>query len=254
MNASINCVITLSIVLGLAACSQDPKVITEKENDANVRNSGIFTGDSMTAKHTHNSQPIGENIHTVVALESLPAARYVYVRVREGSEEFWIATNRQEIKPGGTYFYRDGLLKTNFESKEHNKTFDTLYFVSKMVTADHGQALRQDSNHTASAVTGQPVNRAGTLKISDLVANPKKYAGKTVQVGGTCVKLNADIMGRNWIHLDDGSTRNFDLVVTSATPVPVGQSVVMTGTVVLNKDFGSGYRYDILIEDGIIIQ
>jgi hypothetical protein len=57
-------------------------------------------------------------------------------------------------------------------------------------------------------------------------------------------------MGRNWIHVKDKSKGDPEVVITTDAPVAEGQQVTLIGTVVLNKDFGSGYKYDILIEGG----
>ena len=61
-------------------------------------------------------------------------------------------------------------------------------------------------------------------------------------------------MGRNWIHLNDGSSKKYDLVITSANAVEIGENFTMTGTVVLEKDFGAGYKYDILLENGLLVR
>jgi hypothetical protein len=60
-------------------------------------------------------------------------------------------------------------------------------------------------------------------------------------------------MGKNWLHLKDGSQDDYDLVVTSDMMVPEGHVVTVSGVVALDKDFGAGYRYDIIVEDGKII-
>ena len=82
----------------------------------------------------------------------------------------------------------------------------------------------------------------------------KNMMGKTIQISGQCVKLNPNIMGRNWVHLQDGSKDDYDLVITCDVQIPVGHTVTLTGKVVLNKDFGSGYKYDILLEEGQLVQ
>ena len=71
-----------------------------------------------------------------------------------------------------------------------------------------------------------------------MVKDPKKYEGKTVQISGKCVKVNPNIMNRNWLHIKDGTKDDFDLVITSDTFFPEGSEVTMKATVVLNKDFG----------------
>ncbi len=146
-----------------------------------------------------------KDLHTVIVLEALPTSKYVYVRVKEGEEEFWIATTLQEITIGRSYFYRGGLLKTNFESKEYKRTFDRLYLISQLIPSDHGSTM----DGTGAPVVAVPSNAnplpaldvPGMTKIADLIANPKKFDGKTIQVSGKCTKVNPNIMGRNWIHL-----------------------------------------------------
>jgi hypothetical protein len=98
------------------------------------------------------------------------------------------------------------------------------------------------------------VKKKGDVNIADIVANPTKYAGQTIQISGECTKGNPNIMGRHWIHLKDGSLDDYDLVITSDIIVPEGHTVTMTGIVALNKDFGAGYRYDIILEGAKIVQ
>jgi hypothetical protein len=69
---------------------------------------------------------------------------------------------------------------------------------------------------------------------------------------GKVVKTNPNIMGKNWLHVRDGSGAEGtnDLTVTTAGTAPnVGDTVVVKGTVALEKDFGMGYQYDIIVED-----
>jgi hypothetical protein len=79
-------------------------------------------------------------------------------------------------------------------------------------------------------------------------------AGKDVSVTGRVVKVNNGIMGRNFVHVQDGTgdqaTNN--LIFTSKQTANVGQQVVAKGKVVLNRDFGMGYSYPLLIEDSSI--
>ena len=129
-----------SFIIILTSCNKDPKVITASSDNAS-EGTGILSEENPFPVLTDLPKPAsanGEDVHTVTILESLPTTRYVYLRVKEGQEEFWIATSKMEVTIGGTYFYRDGLLKTNFESKEHNRVFEKMYLVSTLVEADHG--------------------------------------------------------------------------------------------------------------------
>ncbi len=269
MNISINKILVAIIILFISSCDSGPKVISEeKEKNSSPKSTGIFSGNAPASENMQNSASITEDMHTVIAKKVMQSTKYVYVYVQEGEEEFWIATTKQEIKVGSSYFYRGGFLKTNFESKEHNKVFDKIYLVTKLVSSDHGASgtaavddmgsMNTNGSEVATMSTGsgpaKKIEVKGSITIAELFANPKKYSGKNIQVSGECVKLNSNIMGRNWIHLNDGSTKKHDVVITSDTPVPIGKTVTMVGMVVLDKDFGSGYRYDILLENGAVVQ
>ncbi|MFH4965109.1 GW dipeptide domain-containing protein [Gaetbulibacter sp. M235] len=210
------------------------------------------------------SNPEAEKLHTVVVKEVIQTPTYTYLNVNEGDKNFWIAVNSGEAKVGETYFYVGGLLKENFESKELNKTFDELYLIGNLVSANHGnQMSSNDSKNEDLGAVKEPVTnsvktniirQSGSVKISEIVNNPKKYEGQTVQIDGECTKINNGIMGKNWIHLKDGSKDDFDLVITSNDEVTVGSVVTIKGDVILNKDFGAGYKYDLILENGVIVK
>ena len=86
---------------------------------------------------------------------------------------------------------------------------------------------------------------------------PKKSSleFKTVKVRGKVVKVNENIMGTNWIHIQDGTGKDgtHDLLVTSSESVKVGTTIVAEGKVVKDKDFGSGYFYNVLLENSKIL-
>lgn len=249
--------IGLSIVLVtvMIACTKKPRVVTASTDQQNAEGStGIFSEAPINLIPEERQGAIAEDIHTVTIVEVLPTVKYVYLKVKEGNEVFWIATNKMPVTIGGTYFYRGGLLKTYFESKEHNRVFDTMYLVSSLVESDHSNQTNTDISKTSPPVSSKEVEVKGSIKIADLVANPKQYAGKTIQVSGRCVKVNPNIMGRNWIHLQDGSKDDYDLVITCDVQIPVGHTITMTGKVVLDKDFGAGYQYAILLEEGELVQ
>jgi len=249
----------------LLACNNGPKVIKSSQEQEGTQKSGIFTPDPSTQVVTSTDETFSNDLHTVSVNEVLPAAKYVYLNVSEGAAKFWIATRKQEVKKGETYFYRGGLLKTNFESKEYNKVFDTIYLISNLVSKDHSQhtdKLNTSVQKSKPIVqkedipthTDKIVEHKGSLKIAELIKDPKKYEGHTIQLSGTCVKVNPGIMDRNWIHLQDGSKDDYDLVITSNTFVPEGSNITIRATVVLNKDFGAGYTYDLILENGTLVK
>jgi len=258
-------IIVTTIVLSVIfSCNNGPKVISSDSNKKSEEDSGVFNDKPYSEIKSIPNQSMSNEIHKIVVLEILPTTKYVYLKVKENEESFWIATIKQNVEIGGAYYYKGGLLKTNFESKEHNKTFEKIYLVTSLVQSNHGndknsESLNkkekgQDKSNTPNISAVKNVSNSGSIKISELVNNIKKHEGKTVQLTGKCVKINPNIMGRNWIHLKDGSNDDYDLVITSDTFVKEGTMVTIKATVSLNKDFGAGYKYDIILENGIVIQ
>jgi len=243
------------------ACNNGPKTIPEASGEGPESNrTGVFSGGGASTSSNAVDPAAEKDLHSVVALETLPTSKYVYVRVKEGDKEYWIATLLQEVTIGKSYFYRGGLLKTNFESKEYARTFDELFLISQLVPSDHGASMSttpssEGATTLPSATTTPPkVDVPGSTRISEILADPKKFSGKTIQVSGTCTKVNPNIMGRNWLHVKDKSKGDQELVITTDAPVREGQAVTIIGTVVLNKDFGSGYKYDVLMEEGRLVE
>ncbi|MFT5433403.1 MAG: hypothetical protein ACI9OJ_004109, partial [Myxococcota bacterium] len=103
---------------------------------------------------------------------------------------------------------------------------------------------------TVEAVTKAAGENART--VAELFAQRDELKGKTVTVRGKVTKFNSSIMDRNWVHIQDGSgsaeSKDNDLTVTTDGSAIVGKIVVVTGTLVTDQDFGSGYTYPLLVE------
>ena len=245
----------------LTSCKKGPTVIStsvEESPNSNSSSTGIFSNDGELNNLTSSSPPVTGDVHVVKVKEVLPTDKYVYLKVIEDDEEFWIATGKREVQKGETYFFKNGILKTNFESKEYDRIFEKVYLVSNLVAANHGGSSNSlpsavDVKNEPSKPKSERIDVEGSIRIDQIVKNPEKYKGQTVQISGTCVKLNPNIMGRNWIHLQDGSQDDYDFVLTSDVAIPEGHMVTMKGVVVLGKDFGAGYKYDLIIENAEIV-
>lgn len=197
------------------------------------------------------------NSHKVVIQEVVQATAYTYLRVKEDSQEYWMAITKREIENGATVYYKNGLKMENFESRDLNKTFDQIYFVEeisdKPMDSAHGMGGDMPAMQKP-VVDKQDVKvekASGGITIGELFSNKKDYAGKSVKIKGKVTKFNAEIMGKNWVHLQDGTNSNgdFDLTLTTQEKVKVGDVVTFEGVVVLDKDFGAGYAYAVLLED-----
>jgi hypothetical protein len=259
----------VAISTSILACKNEPKVV-QSSNETN-KASGIFSGEESSKSKVDFNAPMTSNeFHSIIVKEVLPTSKYVYLNVTENDETYWIATRSMEVKVGEAYYYKGGLLKTNFESKEYNRVFDKVILVSSLVAAaNHGKESEKTANTNTVDFSKKPenatkqdiemhtekvVHRQGSIKIAELVNNPKKYEGQTIQLDGVCTKVNAGIMDRNWIHIKDGSKDSFDLVITSDAYVPEGANFTIKALVVLNKDFGAGYKYDLILEQGVLVK
>lgn len=196
-----------------------------------------------------------------VALEKINTTKYTYIKLNENGVENWIACPQTNIKVGETYYYANEMLMTNFESKELKRTFEKVYFVPGVTTekAMNASNTSMPANAPHKGTAANTPEKIDTkiapakngLTIADLFAKKESLAGKKVLVKGKVVKFSADIMGRNWIHIQDGTSYkgSYDLTVTSLQTVKIGDVVTLEGIVSLNKDFGSGYKYDVLVEN-----
>jgi hypothetical protein len=112
--------------------------------------------------------------------------------------------------------------------------------------------------HPTPSAPSDTVDLSGIAKadggktIAEVFAEREQLAGETIVFRGKIVKTNAGIMGRNWLHIRDGSgvEGTNDVTVTTTEVLPnVGDTVLVSGVLQLNKDFGMGYQYDLIIED-----
>ena len=97
---------------------------------------------------------------------------------------------------------------------------------------------------------------ANAYTVAEVIAKAAELKDKQVRVSGKVVKYNVGIMGKNWIHLQDGSgsatTGNHDILVTSTGQTKLGDIITASGVVHTDRDFGAGYVYKVLIEDAAI--
>ena len=140
---------------------------------------------------------------------------------------------------------QDALASTNSVADEHK-------VIGEGSSMDEAHTGIQEQEGLPGPAAGQIEPAPGAVKISQLYANKEKYSNKVVKVTGKCLKVNPSIMNRNWAHIQDGSGENIDLTVTTMEDIPLGAVVTLEGTIALDKDFGAGYRYDVIMEGAIL--
>lgn len=195
--------------------------------------------------------------------ETMDAAGYTYVNVDTGSETFWAAAPAFDVAVGDPVVVPDGMPMQDFHSSALDRDFDVVYFVDQVKLAGdasgaEGSAATLDMPAGHPPVTVADAELAagdievpeGGRSVGEIIAAGDELDGETVTFKGRVVKYNANIMGSNWLHVQDGtgSPGQNDLTVTTNDVVSVGDVVTVTGILATDKDFGAGYRYDVIVE------
>jgi hypothetical protein len=205
--------------------------------------------------------------------ETMNAGGYTYVLVDTGTNKVWAAANQFAVKPNDTVMVPASMPMNDFHSKSLNRDFSVIYFASSMVVnGAAADAAKLPPGHPAIGAAaadlpaGQPALPGqasppkpdftgikpvkGGQTVAGIYAASAKLAGQSVTLRGRVVKYNANILGKNWVHIQDGTGTpgNNDLLVTTTNPAKLGDTVLVTGQVATNQDFGSGYKYTVLVE------
>lgn len=200
-------------------------------------------------------------LREVVVKEVIQTTSYTYLKFKEADAVYWGAIPRNdEMVEGNTYYFDNFMEMKNFPSKELDRTFDNIYFIQTISDKPFpaAGAMNQDKKGSPKAGDMEVENITpveGGTTISELYSNKSDLTGKTVRMHGQVVKFTAAVMGKNWVHIQDGTRNgnNVDVTITTADEVKVGDIATFEGVVVLDKDFGYGYAYDILIDDAKLI-
>lgn len=215
----------------------------------------------LSCGQTQKSADNQSDIHKIAVEEVLQTSTYTYLFGQVDGKSQWLATLKLNASVGDTFYYNGGLEMVNFDSKELDRTFESVLFLQGVYTSENdligGSDISGSPEITNSATSsiGSVINPAeGGVTIAELMTNKSNYADKTVKLRGKVVKYNAGIMSKNWIHLQDGTSNGEenDIVVTTEMSTKVGDIITIEGIITLDKDFGAGYFYKILIEDAKI--
>jgi len=217
----------------------------------------------------------GAPVHTATVLETMDSGGYTYVRVEEGGEVYWAAAPASEVAVGDRVSFTEQMMMANFTSRTLGRTFEELMFVGGLSggTAAPGtqgvqavapapvpgvQEVQEVAPALVAEAVSEPIEKAeGGYTVADVFARKEALKGKTVRVRGKVVKVSRNIMGLNWIHLQDGSGEEGSdrLIFRSPTGIAdVGSVVTAEGTVDTDKDFGFGYQYAVLVDDSTFTQ
>ena len=192
-------------------------------------------------------------------VDTMDSGGYTYVQLEQAGKKIWVAVVQMKIKKGQTMTFKQGMVMENFESKTLKRKFDRIVFSDGVLEQKVEPAGEKKSAGSKAQVA--PAEKISVTKaigpnaytIADLYASKKSLNGKSVTVTAKVVKVTSGIMQMNWVHLQDGTgdakKGTHDVVATSTTELPAnGDVVTVSGTLVADKDFGAGYKYEVLIE------
>jgi len=202
-------------------------------------------------------------------VETMNAGGYTYVCIEKNGKKTWVAVPEMKVAKGQQIAFQPGQEMKQFVSKSLNRTFDSIIFSGGPASQDAPglpaghEKVAQASPGSKSAVSPAEKNikvekasGPNSYTVGEIYAKRAALHSKPIVVKGKVVKVSAGIMGKNFIHLQDGtgdqakSTHN--LVVTSDELPAVGDVVTIKGTVFKDKDFGAGYKYTVILENAKI--
>jgi hypothetical protein len=200
------------------------------------------------------------NSITGAVLETMNAGGYTYALIDTGADKLWAAGPETSAKVGDRVSATGLMTMRGFESKTLERTFDVIYFAAALSGADADidvsafHTAGQPTNPDAAASTISVEAAAGGQTVEDIFLKRDELVGKQVVIRAEVVKFNADIMKTNWIHIQDGSgsAGTNDLTVTTDATLEVGDMVEVRGILIADKDFGFGYKYELIIEDAAV--
>ena len=219
-------------------------------------------------------------------LETMNAGTYTYLQIDTPQGPVWVAMPQTKVKKGREVAVQHGMEMKNFKSKTLNRTFKSIIFsngiigqnaVAQPQTGNSGdsfaQALQSETARTAGpAMASSGGSIAAIVPSADIKIDKAKgdnaytigeifekrtdLNNKKIMVRGKVMKVSMMIMGKNWIHLQDGTgnplKNTHDLVVTTRAKPKKNSIISVEGTLHADKDFGAGYYYKAIIEDAEI--
>ena len=203
-------------------------------------------------------------------VETMDAGGYTYICVEKNGKKTWVAVPQMKVVVGSKMTFQPGSEMQNFASKSLGRTFDSIIFsggpaVSGTAPAGHPAVSAPPQGATGSKAQTAAKDKAVKVEkaagpnahtVAEVYAKRSALDKKTVAVKGKVVKVSQGIMGKNWVHIQDGSgdqqKGTHNLVVTSQDMASVGDIVTITGTFAKDRDFGAGYLYKAIVEDAKI--
>ena len=219
---------------------------------------------------TQHSQPSIKNsgeeaVISGKVVETMNAGGYTYVCIEKKGVKTWVAVPQTDVKVGQQMAFQPGAEMKNFTSKTLNRTFDSIIFSAGPVASSGAGSKKASAKHeggmasaikTAEKISVEKATGPNAYTVGEVYAKKASLNKKSVVIHGKVVKVSLGIMGKNWVHVQDGTgdagTGTHNLVVTTQDSPSVGDVVTVKGTLYKDKDFGAGYKYDVIVEQASV--
>jgi hypothetical protein len=194
---------------------------------------------------------------------------YIYLELADGTKK-WVAVTQAAVKVGDQMSFKPGMEMGRFDSKALNRSFDSIVFSEGVLSGGSTAAVldpgkgegvspgsKGATKEKAAKISVSKAAGPNAITVAEAFSKSAKLNKKKVVIHGQVVKFSSGIMNKNWIHIQDGSgsetKKTHNLVCTSKADIAdVGDVVTVSGTLIKDRDFGSGYKYPVIIEDATV--
>ena len=290
LSKKIYLVAGLCLALALPGCSnQDNKTTSAKEETKHEAPAAHQAEAMVVPDHKPQTNEVKGTI-----IETFDSGGYTYLQLDSNGKKIWAAVSQVKVKVGDEVTLLSGGVMKNFHSRTLDRTFDEIIFSAGIKGQEPAAAPaaagsphddKGDSSF-AKAMSAEGMNPAdqqdvarvtmGSSKaivpfqelkiekaegengvtVEEVYARAEELNGKKVLVRGKVLKFSPKIMGKNWIHIQDGTgnpmQNTHDLVITTMGKAAPESVILVEGVLAKDKDFGAGYKYRAIIEDAVI--
>ncbi len=278
----------LGFFIFIVGC-EDKNKITAPHNEIAVAGNVTI----LDIKENYETLNIQMPVLKATIVESEDVTNYTYLLLEDKTGKVWAAIPKTPVKIGDEIAISDIAVMKDFHSKTLEKTFDIILFAvlseecpfkesegesvsempsgmmpgkmpSAMMSPDsmpHGAmpAMGDSSRKSGAVLQDIKVSKAvgeDAYTIEEIYSKKEELSQKTITVRAIVVKFMPQIMGKNWLHIQDGTGSaekgNNDIAVSTLETVETGEEVIVKGTLGINKDFGMSCAFSTLIEEASI--
>lgn len=282
MTKTLSLAAGLIVALTFTACSNQED--TKKAPTAESKKPAVVQ-EQAAAPQAPAASPTSATALSGTVVETFDGGGYTYIQLDTGTETKWAAIGQAVVTIGEKINLKPGPVMRDFHSRSFDRTFPEIIFSSGLIGGNGaasstgsnfgdalqsegmgmmppGGAMEQVSGGSMQAITPiqevviEKVEAENGYTVEEIFTQVADLAGKKVKIRGKAVKVSPNIMGKNWIHLQDGTgnpmNNSHDLVVTSADMPEKDSIIIVEGVLAKDKDFGAGYKYNVILEEAVV--